>query len=282
MARTQKLRIVAIICARDEEAHIGPALRDFISQGVEVVLIDHGSTDLTRDRAEVFLGRGLLSIEALEWSGSFSLSAQLRAKQRVIDRLDADWLIHADADEWFQAPACFANLHEAIEVADLDGYNCVNFDELTFVPLADEDFEKVPYRQRMLRYYFFEPRPQRLMRAWSRKSGLGHGEGDGHQVHGANVKVFPENFLLRHYIALSPAHAARKYLGRSFADEDLAKGWHGNRQDIALESLRLDDSRQLKCLDRSESRRFDKSEPLARHFWEWPWTNRNHLQHARK
>src|SRR3954465_3867613 len=111
------LRIVAIICARNEELHVAAVLGGLIAQRIEVVLIDHASSDETRTRAASHLDRGLIGIEHMEWRGGFSLASQLVLKERIIASLDCDWVIHADADEWLQAPVGAPDLRTAIEEA---------------------------------------------------------------------------------------------------------------------------------------------------------------------
>jgi hypothetical protein len=63
--RANDLRIVAPICARNEELHIARCLRDILSGGIEVILIDHESKVCTVEIARRYLGDGLLSIERL-------------------------------------------------------------------------------------------------------------------------------------------------------------------------------------------------------------------------
>src|SRR5258708_5594185 len=157
------LRIVAIICARNEELHIASTLSGLIAQRIEVVLIDHGSTDATRAGAAAYLGRGLLGIQNLARTGVLALAAQLEAHARIITQLDCDWVIHVDADEWLQAPFDADDLRVAIEQADTHGYNCLNFEEFVFVPRGNGDYENAEHRQQMRDYYFFAPSPLRLM-----------------------------------------------------------------------------------------------------------------------
>ena len=96
-------QLLAVVCARNEVQQIDRCLGWLISQGFEVVLVDHASSDGTRERAEAFLGQGLLRIEQLDWEGHFSLSAQLRCKQQILASARHDWVAHFDADEAPQA-----------------------------------------------------------------------------------------------------------------------------------------------------------------------------------
>jgi glycosyltransferase involved in cell wall biosynthesis len=261
-------RIAAIICARNEELHIESSLRCFAAEGIDVVLLDHASTDGTRAIAEGFLGKGLLRIVDLPWQGTFSLLQQLRAKAEVAEGLDHNWIVHADADEWLQPAPRFASLREGIASADAGGYNAINFEEFVFVARDDESFEGRPYRELMRRYYFFAPRPHRLHRAWRARSGLTNIAGGGHHLSSGKVQLFPENFILRHYITLSRSQVVSKYAGRCFSQEELRRGWHANRK-MPAARLTLTQPWRLKILEAAQSRDFDRTEPQTLHYWEW-------------
>ena len=260
---------LAIICIRNEAIHIRRCLNDIIRSGLEVVLIDNDSTDESVEIAKTYVGSGLLRIDRLPYEGSFSMSEQLAAKQRIIETVTHDWIVNADADEWLCSPIAGQSLLEGIQEADEAGSTCINFHEFVFVPQAGENFYSEGYADRMTSYYFFQPTYPRLVRAWKRSEGLSNVASGGHTLAGANVRRFERDYILRHYIALSEAHARRKYVGRKFADHDLAKGWHRRRVGITAESLRLTHSTHLKQLPYPSSQEFDLSAPLAHHFWQW-------------
>jgi glycosyltransferase involved in cell wall biosynthesis len=46
------MRIVAILCVRNEQVYITSALEAFLADGIDVILIDHDSTDDTRSLAQ--------------------------------------------------------------------------------------------------------------------------------------------------------------------------------------------------------------------------------------
>jgi glycosyltransferase involved in cell wall biosynthesis len=160
-----KMRVAAVVAARNAEVHIARCVADLIADGIEVVVIDHDSEDRSVEIAKGFLGHGLLSIERLPWTGIFALKEQLAAKARVMAELPHDWLIHVDVDEWLQSPWPNTRLIDAIKRVDGMGFNCINFDEMTFVAWPDEDFWRPDYSQLMTTYYFFQPSKLRLMRA---------------------------------------------------------------------------------------------------------------------
>jgi glycosyltransferase involved in cell wall biosynthesis len=262
--------VLAIVCVRNESVHVTRCLSDLIADDVDVVLIDNESTDDTVAKARGFLGRGLRAIETLPWRGAFSLSEQLSRKAAIAASAPHDWIIHADADERFEPPAGFGAMREALGTAQAAGYNCVNFSELVFAPVRDEQFTFDHYADVMRTYYFFEPKRPHFMRAWRRELAAHLPEHGGHVLRGSRVRLFPVDFVLRHYIALSERHAVEKYCERRFSEADLAKGWHGNRLAIPSSAFRLEPRPELRTLASPPSREYDLRAPQRTHYWEWP------------
>ena len=77
------LLILAIVGVRNEQIHIRRCLSDLIRDGIDVALLDNGATDATLAIAQEFLGRGLIFIVPLAWTGSFYLLRVLKAKQQT-------------------------------------------------------------------------------------------------------------------------------------------------------------------------------------------------------
>jgi glycosyltransferase involved in cell wall biosynthesis len=264
-----RMRAVGIICARNEELHIAQCLDNLLKGGCEAIVIDNESEDSTVEIARRYLGRGLLSIERLPWRGFFSLRDQLLFKKRLMRSLTHDWVMHVDADEWLCAPWPGLSLSDAIERVDGEGFNCINFIETVFVPWPEQDFANTDYLRHMKTYYFFAPRHPRRMIAWRREIDADNVEGAGHLVAGADIRLYPTDFWLRHYIALSVAHACKKYVHRKFNPDEIAQGWHVNRTNIEPNQLLLKPSHYLRKLDVWDAADFDRSSPAAKHFWEW-------------
>lgn len=268
--KARPFKAVAVMCVADEEIHIQSALRDLIDEGLDVVLIDHDSGDRTVELAQPFLGHGLLSIERLPWTGSFSVTEQLEAKWRIIDQVDHDWIVHADADEWLSAPAAGQTLLDGLRTADAAGANAVHFNEFVFVPRPGEDVYAPDYRTRSWQYYFYRPQYPYLLRAWKHRSGLDNRAFGGHLLTGP-VRQYPLDFPMRHYIVLSEAHARRKYLGRAYAKREVSRGFHGDRIGLTRDDLRFPRAGDphVRMLAHWASKEFDVADPATEHFWHW-------------
>lgn len=262
--------VCAVIAVRNEASYLRVLLPLLAQQRIEVVILDNDSSDGSREICEEHLGDPVVRVENLPYRGYFSLSEQLENKQRTYSELKHDWLIHQDADEILEHADEGVSLRRAIEDADGAGYTALNFDEFVFLPEPGQDYRYKDYRAGILRYYFFELTKNRLNRAWKRTASLDHRSSGGHTLSGNELRIHPVNQILRHYIVLGYEHAKEKYLGRTFDQQDTARGWHGNRRNITAENLALPvGSRYLFSLSSADSKEFRRDWPSKKHYWEW-------------
>jgi hypothetical protein len=269
------MNILAVVAARNESLHIRRCITGLNNEGFEVVLIDHESSDGTRETAESLIGNGVQTIIDLKWNGHFCLKEQLAAKQRIINKSLHDWVAHFDADELPLAPIRFRDLKEMATNAEKGGFNVINFLEFVFIPRPGMSHAIEGYEKQMKSYYFFEPSYPRLQRMWKRSCPLSNILGGGHRLSGTELNQFPIDGNLRHYIALSEEHAVQKYVGRRFSKSDLDRGWHSNRITITEEKIRqyfrsestIESS--LQELESPLSRTHSTNNPFRLHFWDW-------------
>jgi glycosyltransferase involved in cell wall biosynthesis len=264
------MRIIAIIAVRNEKAYIANSLRHLIANGIYFSILDNASTDST---VAIVTGAEfcshLVGLEQIEHVDVYNCLNILRKKMEVADNVDADWVIHLDADEIMHSYRPRERLADAICRIDKQDFNVVNFDEFVFLPV---DFSYAPDilgPQSLCYYYFFEPYAPRLMRAWKKAAGLSMVDTGGHVLSGLDIRLAPETMALRHYIFRDQHHAFNKYAERRFAPEDLARGWHGNRVNQPVERFRFPATDRLCALESAESRMFDSSRPVKHHYWEW-------------
>lgn len=259
------MNIIALIATRNEELFIEKCVTHLYNQGIKTILIDNGSTDRTLAIAKTLKGRGLIDVHHIEFNGKFNLFEILEYKEYLYKTVQADWFIHYDADELRYAPEKYNTLHDGIAEADRQGYNAVNFDEFVFLPTsADDNFEDTDYEENMKFYYYYAPKTFRHVKAWKKfGQNIDLASLGGHRVQFDNIKIFPENFILKHYIFLSYDHACRKYGLRRHSEEGLRRGWHTERNNFQSSRLVLPDRKRLKLAE--SLNRFDTSDPWRNH-----------------
>jgi glycosyltransferase involved in cell wall biosynthesis len=262
------VRIVALLGIRNEERYLRRCLEHLISQGIETCVIDNGSVDSTLDIARAFFGHGVIRIDSLPYEGYFDLEAMLTRQELLARELDADWFIHHDADEIRDPPAGFASLAEAIVFVDAQGFNAIDFEEFVFLPHSLEtSCEATDYVADMRHYYFFQPRDFHRINAWRKTADARLVPSAGHQVEFEGRKVFPEKFVLRHYIALSNGHFRRKYGERIYSERLMReRGWHRARDALKGKDFTPPASADLKTLSPG-SKTFDRSDPKRKHLF---------------
>lgn len=250
----------------NEQRFVAGCIEHLHEQGVGVYLIDNESTDDTLAIAERYVGRGVVGIETLpRGEDGFALRAQCARQEELAQTLDADWLIHHDADEIRVSPKRGQTLAEAIAEADAAGFNAVNFLEFTFVPTRESpDHDHPDFQRTMLWYYPFLPTFPHRLNAWRRQDArvaLGT-----HRVEFPGLKMSPQSLYMRHYLYLSAAHAAEKFVGRDYSAEEVAGGLHGWRAKLRQEQIQLPSESELRRYEGDEL--LDPSEPRKRHLLE--------------
>ena len=258
-------KVTALLAVRNGQMYLARCLEHLVSQGVEVFVIDNDSTDNSLEIALNFLGRGVVRIDRLPYEGYFDLTKILLYKEQLATEIDSDWFMHCDVDEIHQAPKPYATLLEGIRDADAQGCNTINFDEFAFMPAnQDEDFTGRDYVAEMRSYYFFEPQPPHLMRAWKKLPRIDLHTNAGHIILTTDCKVFAAPFILRHYICLSYAHVVKKYTAMVYSPDTIKKGWSHDRRSFTADALRIVPREELKTLDASATN-WDKSSPQKVH-----------------
>ena len=263
------ISICAIVGARNESNYLKILFPLLAEQGIDIAVVDNGSTDGSLELYSSFAGKPVVKVQHLPYPGFVSMSSILSAKQDICKEIKHDWVIHHDADEIMEHYKPGKTLRHAIEEAHKAGYNALNFDEFVFLPEPDSDYSNRNHYKELLRYYFFEPRKNRLNRAWKRNAKLIQISG-GHQLKGNSLSIAPENHIMRHYITLNQQHLIQKYLNRIYDEKEIARGQHYNRLNFTEAALKLPTSSDfIFQLEKYNSREFHRDHPTKKHFWEW-------------
>ena len=84
------MRAIALLAVFNEERFIAACLDHLIGRGLQVYLIDNGSTDGTLAVADRYVGRGLLAIETAPRHGVYAWRPLLERKEELAATLDAE------------------------------------------------------------------------------------------------------------------------------------------------------------------------------------------------
>jgi glycosyltransferase involved in cell wall biosynthesis len=251
-------RIVAIICAYNEADVIEHTLHYLTEQGIRAILIDNWSTDGTDLRAQAFLDKGLLRIErfpAVGPSGTFDLHNLLSRVEELATEVEADWVIHHDADEIRESPWGDLTLREGLYQVEREGYNCVNHTCIVFPPTPQSE-ERGAVVPGVFQYFEFGKRPGHFLqnKAWKKQPGrVKLADSGGHDVSFPGRTVYPLRFLLKHYPIRSREHGLRKVLNerleRINPRERQERGWHTQYDSFRESRKFLRDLPQLNFYD---------------------------------
>ncbi|GAB3380209.1 hypothetical protein GCM10027432_06290 [Lysobacter fragariae] len=257
-----------MLATRNEERFIAACLENLFRQGVEVYLCDNGSTDRTLEIATAHLGAGLIGIEHIPYDGTYRWESILRRKEALFRELDADWFMHVDADEIHLPPPGHASIAAAIAVADARGYDAVEFAEFTFVPTREApDHDHADFARTLRTYYPFRPRSPHCVRAYRKQDvPMEIAWSGGHLVRFPHPpRMYPEPFRMKHYLFLSKAHAARKYPGRKYDDDEVNhRGWHGWRPRLRSDHIVLPSLAHVRTMSSDDD--LDPSSPWTQHW----------------
>jgi hypothetical protein len=251
--------VVAIISTFNEADIIEQVVRDFIDQGVEVYLLDDGSTDDTVQLIEPLVGHGVRQIERLGLTGGgsspqrFEWSRILQRKEQLAAELDADWFIHNDADEFRESPWPEAPLREAISRVDHLGYSAIDSVRLDFWPTHDRFAPGDDVRRAFTEYAPAEAYDRIQVRCWKKQTAaVDLSSSGGHEARFDDRMIFPIKFLLRHYPLRGQSHGRRKIFTERqprFIESERDRGWHVQYDRFTSDASVLRDRQSLRAFD---------------------------------
>lgn len=257
MTRRSPFRVVALVAAFNEADVIGQVVDDLVDQGLDVWVVDHGSSDGTADVLARRMGDGLLAVERLEPvlddEGRVRWADVLRRKEELAGEIDADWFLHHDADELRESPWPEERLVDGIRRVDALGYNAIDFRVFDFWPTTETAFRPGDDPRRAFPLWSEGGPWNRLqIKAWRQpEDGVDLVSSGGHEALFPGRRVFPIRFVTRHYPVRSAEHARRKIEAERrerFSEEERRAGWHVQYDDISPDEA-IEDPRDLREWD---------------------------------
>jgi hypothetical protein len=203
--------------------------------------------------AEQYVDRGVIAIEHFPPegdTGQWDWSRMLARMEEIAADLGADWYLHTDADEVRSSPWRGVSLRDALFRVERSGFNAVDHTTLDFRPI-DNDYPSGANLEAYFPYYSFGMYDQ--VKTWKATDARVFLAKAGHQAWFAGRRVYPYNFLYKHFPIRSQAHGERKVterLARLEAGERRA-GWHAHTHEQAQFESFLRDPARLRRFDDS-------------------------------
>lgn len=231
----ERFDVVAVMTVHNEADILEASLRRLRSQGIKVWLIDNWSTDGSFELASRLLeDPGVLRVERFPPAGpspTYDWGELLSRVESVAGLNDGAWIIHHDVDEFRMGPWADVDLRTALHFVDTLGYNAVDHTVVNHHPIDDSFTAGCDFVEAMP-YFEFGTRPGHFsqVKAWrtpGRAADLVHS--GGHDARFPGRRVYPFNFLLRHYPIRSQEHGSRKVFEERRArwnPSERERGWH--------------------------------------------------------
>jgi len=242
------LKIVGTVSVFNEEDIVEEWIKHHLSQNLELVIIDSGSTDSSFEICKKFADNGKIKLFRIKEKSWWDLALDLRRQHDLALTDSPDWIIHMDADEFFESGVDGLTLKKAIEKVDEEGYNLIQFNRFEFfMTHENENLSGSIIEQN--NFYSFET--DFIYRAWKFYPGIFVEPSGGHYpVFPSELKyrIYPKKMICRHYRFRNKKQAEKKLRLRTERTEnspDIKIGWHSHLKKIQRNDSLIVDCKKL-------------------------------------
>ena len=236
------MKIQAYLPCFNEFDVLPHTLRHLHEQGCAVHVIDGWSTDGSYGIA----AKDAESYERFPAAGPSPVQCCTDILHRVEELAaasDADWCLYSDADEWRRAPMSIIHdgtrhfytpapptLLQSLRTVDECGYSAIDFRVFQFY-CTDDSWVYSSSRISLEAHFQYYDETDCISRIPNRKLWKNVGRvtlaGGGHEVTFPGMRVYPHEFVMKHYPFRTPAQAKAKLETRLArrCNEEHDKGW---------------------------------------------------------
>ena len=192
------MRLVGMLPVFNSADILEDVIENILAQGVNLVVLDNGSTDDSFDICKKFAEKNLIQLRQYR-NSTFDYGLLSRILYDMALELKPDWLIRNDQDELLESGLPNITLKQAIEEIDSQGYNLIQFDVMEFF-MTNNDDKSSKFLKEKLRYYSWQH--DYAYRAWKHVPGTRVEDTLSHFPifpEGYLYKIPERKFILRHY-----------------------------------------------------------------------------------
>ena len=222
------MKLVGMIPVFNEEDIIEEVIKFHLSQGLELVILDNGSTDNSYEICRKYLGNGVLKLERYQ-SKFFRGHVIFRILYDIALTTSPDWIVLIASDEFLESGIKDFRFKDAILKANNEGYNLIQFDRFDFF-MTDKDNEFAKETRKKLIYYSYQD--DFLYRAWKYFPGIIANYTSCHYPIfpvGHQYKISPTKLVLRHYIFRTKDQAEKKVKEKIMRRPNILKPTKGKK-----------------------------------------------------
>ena len=221
------MKIIGMIPVYNESDIVGYVVDHLVSQGIELVILDNGSTDGSYEICMHRRGRGVVSIARLE-TKRFDFDLMIETLNQMALREKPKWILLSAADEFLESPYPGLTLSDSIKLEDSKGFNLIQFNNFEFWP-TDKDCESAePDVRKRIKYYTWNDDMQ--FRCWRAYPGTKVSGSTGHYPEFpkyVKARIPREKYVLRHYRIRSYRQGLRKIFSERlprYDEEERSRG----------------------------------------------------------
>ena len=108
----------------NEQEIVGEVIEHLLSEGLELVVLDNGSTDGSYEVCKKYAEKGLIGLDQYS-SPSFNWPLLLRMLYDMALRKNPDWFLRSNQDDFLESGISNVSLKEAIIKEDEKGCNLI-------------------------------------------------------------------------------------------------------------------------------------------------------------
>lgn len=254
-------KCLAIIHSYNVDDIIEQTIDYLFKNDIDVYVLDNWSTDKTYDivnKLQIINPTKLYLVKYPEKpTDQYEWTKQLQQTEQLASKLNYDWYLHYDSDEFINSPFPELTLQKALSFIDYLGYNCVSKTILDFRFTKCQSIISNPVAENKL--FEFGKRTghqfDQQIKIWKNiGTNIDLSSTGGHQVKFANIerKCYPLMFRTDHYQFRSQIQMKTKLddIVKRTEKERSEKGWHGHNL-LYLDKMKGFDREDLLCFDKN-------------------------------